>query len=274
MKLHAIPLIKYALSFSIYYWIIGLNVLIFLYSEFVYIPGTEKVHFKRNDPKISKSYVPHELVGNWACLFISGGIALIVITGYCTAAKSYLRKLNAAAWLSKRPEYVTKEWHLLSTSIVCLLLIMTVNGALTCMLKLLIGNLRPDFLARCQLEPTTASTEEFYTIEACHQKDKSILYDGLKSTPSGHSSFVTCGLGFLFMWQRRFVIGHYARHLWCILLAIIVMISRIIDHRHFWYDVLSGSLVGLLTLYICWNRLFNHVTSSPRDSQLPLPVTA
>lgn len=187
-----------------------------------------------------------------------------IITGYCVYGVSIVKNC-------KKVKDVGKELHLWHVSMLALFLVLTTNGLITCCLKVVIGNLRPDFLARCQLDPAKAGNT--FTIADCRQPDLYTLYDGLRSTPSGHSSFAVSGLGYLYVWQRQFIVGDKKRYLWCPVLAALVMVTRVVDHKHHWYDLLCGSAVGGLSLLIGWNRLVRPNLLTSDTWQLPRPVT-
>ena len=261
------------------YLCVGIGLFFFFYTEFMMVPRTDKVKFQWDNPNISKSYVENELVNGTDCLLLSVFVSSFVVVWHCVFGKVSGRKISSTAHAGVdggdndigggRPKGISKEVHLLHISLLCLSLILTINGALTNALKLSIGNLRPDFLARCQpIIQAASEPNKYYTLEACKQANKAILYEGLKSTPSGHSSFISSSMGFLFFWQCYFVAGNNARHLWCPLLAFIVMVSRITDHRHHWYDLIFGAFVGLSTVFFCWKWIF---TKSAK-SLLPSPV--
>lgn len=243
-------LLEYARRYSFYYVGVALGFVVVVSTELLLPPRTLGLQFDRDDSTISKTFVAREIVGNRACLVISAGIPLALITAYCTVAKGTLKK----KLLPQRPDWVSKELHLLHASALSLLLTLALAGALTCSLKFAIGNPRPDFLARCQLDPATKT--KLFSLDQCRQQDQYLLFDGLRSTPSGHSSLATAGLMFLFVWQARFTTGPTVRHYWCCVLAIVVMASRIIDHKHFWYDVLAGGLLGLLSMAVGWRALY------------------
>jgi diacylglycerol diphosphate phosphatase/phosphatidate phosphatase len=79
------------------------------------------------------------------------------------------------------------KFHLLHVTLLGFVQVFVLNGFLTNMFKLWIGNMRPDFLARCQPAAGTP-VDKFVTAAVCTTKSTRILYDGFKSTPSGHAS--------------------------------------------------------------------------------------
>lgn len=248
--------ISYLKSYAIHYTVVLLCGVLFLLSEFHLSPRLENAKFQITNKNISKSYVEDEWISGPQCVILSGLVAFGIIVWYCLFSKSSLRKLHGG-WQSDKPDTITKDLHFFHVTLLCLAMVFTVTGAATNSLKLLISNFRPDFIDRCQ--PNAAlieDTSKYYNIDICQQPNKAILYEGLKSTPSGHSSFITAGLGFIFLWQSRFILGHYVRHMWCPFIIAIVMISRITDHRHHWYDVISGCLLGVLVIFGCWKWVF------------------
>lgn len=265
---------QYLRRYSLHYLVIVLSGLLGLYAELVLVPRTGSLRFQNTDGSISKGYVKDEMVPTSECFAMSVVLASLIITGYCTAGKRYLQKNGSAmGWISgDRPDGIPKELHLLHLSIICQFLTLGVTVAFTSSLKVIIGNTRPDFLARCQLKTNAADSQgvlPFYTIANCQQKDLSILYEGLKSTPSGHSSLAVSALGFLYWWQCCFVKGSKKRHLWCPMLVLLIMISRVVDHKHHWYDLVLGGLLGFTVLFFVWRSVFGVVSKS--TMLLPAP---
>ncbi|EHA8589780.1 putative lipid phosphate phosphatase 3, chloroplastic [Cocos nucifera] len=135
-------------------------------------------------------------------------------------------------------------------AILGLLFSVLITGVITDALKDAVGRPRPDFYWRCfpdgkeLYDPVTGNV-------ICHG-ERSLLKDGHKSFPSGHTSWSFAGLGFLALYlsgkikafdQR----GHVAKL--CIvflplLVACLIGISRVDDYRHHWQDVFAGGLLG------------------------------
>ncbi|SMN21283.1 similar to Saccharomyces cerevisiae YDR503C LPP1 Lipid phosphate phosphatase [Maudiozyma saulgeensis] len=269
------PLIAYARTYYFQYTVILLCSIFFIYSEFKLVPRWETIKFQLNDPSIGKEFKDDELVSDIECVLMAVLIGMIIISWYCLmkSHKQSIKKL-AGPWLNNKPEWLSKEYHLFHISVLCLALILSINGTLTNSLKLIIGNTRPDFLERCQPDSNQIQNGDpnaYYTAQICTQKDTRLLYDGLKSTPSGHSSFIMCGLGFIYFWQCKFISGNPLRNIWCLFLITIVMISRIVDHKHHWYDVISGGLLGVGIVITCWRWMFIQKRASA--SVLPPPIS-
>lgn len=110
-------------------------------------------------------------------------------------------------------------------------------------IKINVGRLRPDFLARCM--PVKG---------ACSRSGLEIK-SGRKSFPSGHSCLAFAGLGYLALYVYA-GIGQlqprcWRRSLWRLLLAgcpwcvaLWVALSRMQDYWHHWEDILVGGVLG------------------------------
>lgn len=273
--MHITPFVGYAKAYYLHYTVIFLCSIFFIFSELKLVPRWETINFKLNDPKISKKFKDEELVSDVECVLMAVLTGVIILVWYCVLRphRHLIKKLNGP-WLNNRPDWLPKELHLFHVSLICLGLILSINGALTNSLKLITGNPRPDFLERCQPDYNQIQNNDinaFYTAQICQQKNKRLLYDGLKSTPSGHSSFIMAGIGFIYFWQCKFILGNPLRNIWCLFLIAIVMISRVVDHKHHWYDVLSGGMLGAGIVFACWKWVF--VQKRFSSSVLPTPVT-
>lgn len=241
LKYHQLYLLEYAVVF--------VSFLTFAVTETKIKPRYSSKKFRLNDTSISKTYVENEIVGGGECILLSLIASIFVISWYCTFGWKHVKRLTQE-WTSGRPEYISKRIHFAHVSFLALGLTVCLNGMLTNIFKLMIGNLRPDFISRCVPKSSALEApDKYYTLAICEQSDLRLLFEGLKSTPSGHSSFITSGLGFAFIWQCKYVSTHFYAHLWCPIVIVLVMISRITDHRHHWYDVLSGCALGISIIY-------------------------
>ncbi|KAA8529104.1 hypothetical protein F0562_034097 [Nyssa sinensis] len=127
--------------------------------------------------------------------------------------------------------------------------------------SILVGRPRPDFFWRCF--PDGMDEYDRWGNVVCHGKD-SVIKEGHKSFPSGHTSWSFAGLGFLSLYlsgkikafDRR---GHVAKL--CIvflplLIASLVGVSRVDDYWHHWQDVFAGGLLGLVVAIFCYLQFF------------------
>ncbi|KAJ8717040.1 hypothetical protein PYW08_005439 [Mythimna loreyi] len=127
-------------------------------------------------------------------------------------------------------------------------------------MKGLVGSPRPTFFDLC--EPDTGKTcngSEFVSDFKCTSEKYSWWYqmDSYRSFPSGHASMsVYCGFFIAwylqrraFNWSNRSVFLVPILQLLCISYAATCSLTRITDHRHHWWDVLVGTVIGLFTFY-------------------------
>ncbi|PSR87764.1 Lipid phosphate phosphatase [Actinidia chinensis var. chinensis] len=146
-------------------------------------------------------------------------------------------------------------------AILGLLFAVLITGVLTESIKNAVGRPRPDFFWRCF--PDGIDNYDKWGNVVCHGED-SIIKEGHKSFPSGHTSLSFTGLGFLSLYlsgkikafNRK---GHVAKL--CIvflplLVASLVGISRVDDYWHHWQDVFAGGLLGFVVATFCYLQFF------------------
>ncbi|CCA71019.1 related to DPP1-diacylglycerol pyrophosphate phosphatase [Serendipita indica DSM 11827] len=138
-------------------------------------------------------------------------------------------------------------------------------------LKNRVGRLRPDFLDRCQWNGRYCTG------------DTSLIRDGRRSFPSGHSSAAFAGMAFLFFYfadktdcfRKR---PQFAPRSWrsSVLLRVSITISplflstwiavtRLEDYRHHKEDVIVGSLIGTLSSWLMYRVYFQDPFSTSRE---------
>ncbi|CCU74860.1 diacylglycerol pyrophosphate phosphatase [Blumeria hordei DH14] len=158
--------------------------------------------------------------------------------------------------------------HKLNVTILGFLISIALALFITDSVKNAVGRPRPDLIARCKPAPRTPENI-LVTIDVCTETDYSMLHDGWRSFPSGHSSFAFSGLGFLsfFLAGQLQVFRPNKNFLGTLLSiapimsAIMIAISRCEDYRHDWYDVISGSLIGISTAFFSYRRYYPHLQS-------------
>jgi len=197
------------------------------------------------DTSLQFSFAVNERVPNWLLFVIAFGAPVVL-----------LPIINLLT--------VRTFWDL-HNSYLGLILSLSVTGVITQFTKLTVGRPRPDLLARCM--PPPGSVDPKYgltTVSICTQTDMSILNDGFRSFPSGHSSLSFAGQGFLafylagklHLFDRR---GH-AHKAWISLVplsaAALVAISRTMDYRHHWHDVAVGFILGLTAAYFSYRQYY------------------
>ncbi|ORZ33449.1 phosphatidic acid phosphatase type 2/haloperoxidase [Catenaria anguillulae PL171] len=119
-------------------------------------------------------------------------------------------------------------------------------------LKNLVGELRPDFLDRCKPSPTDP--------QIC-TGDAAEIKEGRRSFPSGHSSVAAAGTVYLSLWLatrlRVFDHSHDVPKAFRLFLAhmpvcggLAVALTRRLDHRHHWLDIIAGFLLGSYVAFL------------------------
>uniref|UniRef100_A0A7N0U389 Phosphatidic acid phosphatase type 2/haloperoxidase domain-containing protein n=1 Tax=Kalanchoe fedtschenkoi TaxID=63787 RepID=A0A7N0U389_KALFE len=157
---------------------------------------------------------------------------------------------------------IRRDVYDLHHAILGILYSMLVTGVITDAIKDGVGRPRPDFFWRCF--PDGLAVFDSITKDVRCTGIKSVIREGHKSFPSGHTSWSFAGLGF-FSWymagkvrafNRR---GHVAKL--CIvflplLVAALVAVSRVDDYWHHWQDVFAGGLIGLVIASFCYLQFF------------------
>lgn len=171
---------------------------------------------------------------------------------------------------------MVRSWWDAHLSALGLVLSLALAGSLTEVVKITVGRPRPDVISRCNPDSGTVDpTFGLSTVAICHQSDRHILNDGFRSFPSGHSSLSFAGLTFLSLYTAGKLHlfdtrGHTAKA-WVSVLplfgAALVAVSRTMDYRHHWQDVLAGSILGLLTANFAYRQYFRSLSS--KVSHLP-----
>ncbi|XP_044173124.1 phospholipid phosphatase 5-like isoform X1 [Acropora millepora] len=133
-------------------------------------------------------------------------------------------------------------------------LTLALNGVITNMIKVLVGRPRPDYFWRCYPNGTIPLSSK------CDGNPDEII-QGIKSFPSGHSSFAFSGLGFLSLYLRGklhcFQTQGRSQGCWkCLslvpvaLFAPFVAFTRYLDNSHHWEDIVAGSMLGFSLSYV------------------------
>lgn len=266
---------SYLKQFIIYYLIVVTAMGIFGFTELFMLPRTSR-QFQINDPTISKPFKKKEIVTTPLCVILSIGLPTIIVFFVCiskgykstrdsqsmplpiSVLPSSIRtlqptsyRLKPSFWLSYPPV------HLFHCSMLEFWLSISIMAAIINVIKLAISNFRPDFMDRCKPKiPIGGSTDSWLTIANCTNTDYTVLYEGYKSTPSGHSGFICTGMYFLYKWLDRYLPWRrrWLLLLGCPVLAVFVMWSRVVDNRHHWYDVISGGVLGV-AVHVIFPRL-------------------
>jgi len=161
----------------------------------------------------------------------------------------------------------------------------------TTLIKVSVGRFRPDFISRCQVNITKVEEiyksynisnqisfgpRNLYNTTICTNTNKFILDEGRRSFPSGHTSaaFSTLTFTSLFiagkinLFDGNFIFWKLLAVLIPNLLALFIGITRVIDYRHHWQDVVVGGMLGILFSALSYFYYFPSLTSS--EPYIPL----
>ncbi|XP_064465762.1 phospholipid phosphatase 5-like [Ornithodoros turicata] len=154
-------------------------------------------------------------------------------------------------------------------------LALCLNGIITNVIKVSVGRPRPDFFFRCFPDGVGSLSRP------CTGPDRDVV-EGLKSFPSGHSSFSFTSLGFTalylfgklgtFQTNKRQQAWRLVLPASLLLWAVTVAVSRTCDYHHHWQDVLAGSLLGLSVAFLCYRQYYPslvHLYCDKPYTQLP-----
>ncbi|KAL0947059.1 hypothetical protein HGRIS_013200 [Hohenbuehelia grisea] len=267
-------------------WLITIALAIIFFSMDK-VDGYKRV-FSVNDTSLRHPYAEHERVPNIALYFICFA-APVLLQPLINVFTAYLDQLiQLPLDVSTLPSFLIR---LILKNILPVILGLALTGSITQFTKITVGRPRPDVIDRCQ--PIPGTDDPVYglsTAAICQQTDAGILRDGFRSFPSGHSSMSFAGLGFLSFYLagklHLFDERGHAGKAWLALTpfcaAALVAISRTMDYRHHWQDVLVGSILGTVLSYFSYRQYYPSLSSemshrpySPRipredDERLPM----
>ncbi|KAJ3288851.1 hypothetical protein HK104_007912 [Borealophlyctis nickersoniae] len=150
--------------------------------------------------------------------------------------------------------------------------------------KWLIGGFRPHFLDVCQpdMSKVAAMGQGFKGLyvdrSVCTNPDTHRINDAMESFPSGHSNAAWASLLFLFFYLNAKVklFSNRSPSFWKLILVILpllfatlISLSRLLDHTHHWYDILSGAIIGALMAVFAYRMMYASIWD-PRHNHVPL----
>ncbi|XP_014243648.1 phospholipid phosphatase 3 isoform X2 [Cimex lectularius] len=239
--------------------------------EYGVVPLLRPLGFMCGDPKLS-----HKFAGDT----VSPKLLISV-----TAASPLVIVLLTEWWCSKsgpHRSWVKQSLIWYMDFLAGFLLLTTVIVICKCM----VGEPRPHFLDTCQPKEAINCSQKFVTNFNCQNKNASqyFISDASKSFPSGHAAFSF----YLFIFVAWFLQTRLHRVqpivlIWlqtiCFLWASFCALSRITDHRHHWWDVLAGALLGTF-IGVCSVKSFccgfrtemNHSITTNKDGKSNEPM--
>ncbi|KAJ2716040.1 hypothetical protein H4R19_000874 [Coemansia spiralis] len=227
--------------------------------------------FSVDDKSISFPYVPpnQQMVTVPALFVLAIAVPACVIVGVALGLK--------------------RSMHDLHVGLLGLLMGVSLTLMFTNCLKNVVGQPRPNLLARClPVKPDHPLSDPplgLSTVAICTQPDLAILDEGFRSFPSGHTSLSFAGLTFLtlFLAGKLHVFdrqGHTYKPFLVflpLLAAAIVGATRLADYWHHPTDVLFGAAIGMSTATFSYAQYYPSVLSpycdrpyDPRQPPAPL----
>ncbi|GBP35775.1 Putative phosphatidate phosphatase [Eumeta japonica] len=202
----------------------------------------KRMGFHCNDPALSHTFSGDTISWKWL-LGISAFLPLIMML--IAEKKFHPENVSGKSINNIRALNWYKEY----------LFGLLLNLVLVQMLKMLVGAPRPHFFDSCRPEEAlTCKDSEYVNIYKCTQANW--MHEANKSFPSGHSSLAVYA-GLFLIWyihtRKPDLSGYKSTLVWklqvlCLILTVLCCISRIYDHRHHWWDVLTGASIGVAVL--------------------------
>ncbi|RPA89585.1 PAP2-domain-containing protein [Choiromyces venosus 120613-1] len=227
-------------------------------------------HFSLNNESIQYPFAEHERIpalwaGVIACLFPL--VFIIFWTMLIDGLYSHHKPPNSRRRILGNNGVWTMSDRLweMNCGILGLGLSAAAAIVITGALKNTTGKPRPDLIARCKPTEGASNIPVFglanYTI--C-TGDKTLLKDGFKSWPSGHSSIAFAGLGYLSLFLAgKLHVFDTRGEVWKTMLVLIpllaaslIAVSRIMDARHHPFDVITSSIMGFFVAYVAYRQYF------------------
>ncbi|XP_034104036.1 putative phosphatidate phosphatase [Drosophila albomicans] len=185
---------------------------------------------------------------HWISLYLPVAALVIIDTYRCWRRVAG----GNCRWQQFWPVFNTVRWFLFGH---------VVEQFIKDMGKQVIGRLRPHFFDVCRPQLADGGTclDEahrhggiYHMDYTCHSADATpeMLRDMNVSFPSGHSSMAFYGLVFMALYLQSIRLSPSSTllrplcQLVCVALATFVGLSRVMDYKHHWSDVVAGSLLG------------------------------
>ncbi|XP_022188348.2 phospholipid phosphatase 1 [Nilaparvata lugens] len=216
-----------------------------LLMEFGLLPDLQNVGFYCDDPKIKYKF-RGDTIGIKTLLGVTIFLPLAVISLVewgCHGAEGYAKRGGGRwAWMTQTLRWY---WEYLSGLLIVFFL--------ADIAKLLVGEPRPHFLDTCQPHQAINCSSGYIAKYECTNVDLSFwrVKDASRSFPSGHAAISVYLFTFTawFLERRMSGVGRivvaWLQVLVCVW-ALVCSLTRITDRRHHWWDVLAGSVLGVL----------------------------
>lgn len=213
--------------------------------EFGILPEIQNIGFYCGDPKIAHKFTG-DTINIKVLLSVTLILPLILICGVewgCHGAQGYAKR-GSSRWAWLLQSLLWYREYLSGLLIVFFL---------TDVAKVLVGEPRPHFLDTCKPFQAFNCSSGYIPNYTCSNNELSMwrVRDASKSFPSGHAAIsiylFTFSAWFL---QKRMCGVSVLIVAWlqviCLAWALACSLTRITDHRHHWWDVLAGSILGFI----------------------------
>ncbi|KAL8712217.1 MAG: hypothetical protein Q9225_006973 [Loekoesia sp. 1 TL-2023] len=238
-------------------------------------------HFSLRNYTLQYPYAVHERVPVPLLFALNTLLPALIIAAYALLIDGlFSRHKEAAPRDGHRTlgKYRLKDrlWEL-NCGLLGLLLSQGAAFVITGALKNATGKPRPDLIDRCQPLGGSADPPVYGLSNStiCTQTNHKMLKDGFRSFPSGHSSSAFAGLFYLsiYLAAKMHVLDNKGE-VWKTFIVLIptlgaalIAVSRIMDARHHPFDVISGSLLGIIVAWAAYRQYFPPVTESWRKGR-------
>lgn len=234
-------------------------------------------HFSLQNYSIQYPYAVKERITINFAVTLDAVIPAIIIAVYCLVIDGIFSHQSAPDRRGKN-KYTLKErlWEL-NCGVLGLALSQGLAFVITGALKNATGKPRPDLIDRCSPTPGSKDLPVFGLSNSsiCEQKNHAILKDGFRSFPSGHSSSAFAGLFYLSLYLAgKLHVLDKRGEVWKSFIVMIptlgaalIAVSRIMDARHHPFDVISGSLLGMMMAYGAYRQYFPRLSESWRKGR-------
>ncbi|CAK9435897.1 uncharacterized protein LODBEIA_P05290 [Lodderomyces beijingensis] len=227
--------------------------------------------FSLSDLTLSHPHATVERVSGPQCIALASILPSLVIV-----IATFLKHRNSRN--SKNGE--EQIFHNVQVAVLGLAVAISSTGIVTDIFKNWIARPRPDFLARCGAPPETPVDRQVDISVCTAPYGADVLLDGLRSTPSGHSSISFVAFSYLTLWlagqfqllrKPPQLLYKYVLTALPLLVALYISLSRAQDYRHHFYDIILGSCLGCcfawMVFHHYWEDLRGEDCTQPRSRE-------
>ncbi|PGH04521.1 hypothetical protein AJ79_07047 [Helicocarpus griseus UAMH5409] len=254
-------------------------ILIALIVGFFILDKIEPFHqpFSPNNHSLHYPYADPERISIPVALALSGGIPLVTILLYTIVIDglfSHNKPVSSSGRRKLMGPYRLKDrlWEF-NCGFLGLILAQGSAFVITQALKVAVGKPRPDVIDRCKPQGLeNLGPYQMATYSMCDMSiDHHVLQDGFKSFPS--ASFAGLFYLSLYLGGKLHVMDSRGEAWKTIIVlvptlgAALIAATRIMDARHHPFDVLFGSLLGIICAYIAYRQYFPPLSESWRKGR-------